>query len=306
MSLENLIGSLEDTAIEGVAGITWFDKKIYVIFLKHNTLFVFSDESPFKEFQKLRVKIPNMVCPSDMVVCNTGKSSFIIISDTHTRCQCLWKIILQNEASERVLPEHVATDGQPYTLSVMSSGHLLVVTKNINRDGATIDWCLDKYWQNLTRIERIKPDFMSNVGRIIHAVEISDKTIIVLWQEQDVNSYRIDEITHNDFNTWKLISSYVIPTNIRNYSPEHLSVIRNDLNNIRLLVADDGGRRVFQINISKGSMLQILPKEMNLESPLRLCFLPESFKLIVAQSRAKRYVRDKRSLVIFNLFNELT
>ena len=70
-----------------------------------------------------------------------------------------------------------------------------------------------------------------------------------------------------------------------------------------LLTMADAG--FSEMNISDCSILQILPESTEnkqLVTPLRLCYLSETKKLIVTQSHASRgYKRDQRSLIIFDL-----
>ena len=96
ISFETLIKErLDGAAIEGVAGVAWFDGKIFIVFFELKKLFVFSDKVPFdelKDAEKLIVDEYEMEKPFDMVASERSRALFI--SDTYH--QCLWKINLQN------------------------------------------------------------------------------------------------------------------------------------------------------------------------------------------------------------------
>ena len=303
-SFETLIGErFAGAAIEGVSGVAWFNGKIYIVFFEQKKLFVFSDKVPFDELKDAeKLIIDKMEFPFDMVASERSKALFI--SDSDTRHQCLWKINLRNtpEISQNDVEEfEVQPLGKPYTLSIMPSGDLLVIVKYVDVNGTR--WCLNVYNpENVMQIRRIEPGYMLNVDRIVHAVQISEniEDIIVSWKELDSESYRIDRITI----TGEFKSRYSLPANIQSFKPEYLSVDRDDVDNIIVFIADDGKSQVFRVNISDCSILQILPVNTvnkKLLTPLRLCYLSESKKLIVTQSRAIGYGRDQRSLIIFDL-----
>ena len=102
-----------DDEINGVAGMAWFENKIYVICYQSDRIHVLSDESPYDELIEETIEIEDMKEPMDMAVSKINKSIFI--SDWKNRC--LWKLqILDNTVGQWQL------DGLPYGLSTTFCG----------------------------------------------------------------------------------------------------------------------------------------------------------------------------------------
>ena len=308
-----LMGNIKLKNEPGVAGITWFENKIYLICYRSRKIRVFSDRVPFDELESEEMELKELIEPLGMVSSSIGRALFI------GEMGRIWKIqIPGNEISSWDV------DGRPVGLSITSSNQLLVTfqllkkhenqqipedvpkrssftstimsyisslvlyplvqysTKPSAHNADTVEeyfYFLAFYLSDGTRIKLVC--LPKETKEVSHAVQLSATSVIISYSNKTSPSvFLISELSVDEGYVIRTFDLRLVETiQLKNWWPFNLSI---DVENKQIFVADFLHSRIFFLSSHLNESQMILNEEqIEDDRPVRLCYVPERRELIV-------------------------
>ena len=262
-----------------VAGLSWFENKIYVICEKSTNIHVYPDNSPYEELQDEEIKITKkwhfrtkvIKSPKDMVASHVSRSIFI--SDSNG---CIWKVKMPSRLISRLV-----TDGIPSKLSISTADKLLTIVSRKN--------CLYLDVYRSTDFIRTKSfPLPTEVVLPSNVVQSSNGNFIISYEIRNSRSWMISELSNDGK---KIILSIQHPTlleiQMKHLHPHHLAIDERD----RILVADYLESRVLQYNSKLTDHTVLLDDDKHrINLPQRLCYVRSKQQLFVVHGWSPSYV----------------
>lgn len=238
-----------------VTGVAILQDSLYIVHRGQKQIVVYQATSPCRFLGKITLE--GLQDPRDVAVC--PKNSCLYISDAGHGC--VWKVevgtVLANK--DRKISCWVAKVGEPYTLSVISGGRVLMAqrpnTLRIYRaDGTTF------------RTFQIKGD----IGEPQHAVRTSKGTFIVSHGDKYDKKHRVCEVSAKgeiirSFGNRRGECEQTEMRLIRLNHPRHLAIDRSG----RVLVVDRKNERIIRLD-RKLCLIDVLRCPGDTDGPIRL------------------------------------
>ena len=238
-----------------VNGVTYSENKIYTLLQTPKSLRVYEDQEPFA-LQKI-INIDDVKNPEDLAYSN--RSNCLYITDGSETC--IWKFDLSNDR----LTKWLLQISEPYTLSVSTEGHVLILKESQ----------LELYGPDAYLLHRIQ--LSNEVRQPKHAIQTSTGDFIILHRMLSSSSdlWVVSKVSSDG----QVINRY-IPSDVweKFGQPCHLAYdsVRN-----RAFVVDlahkvtllDGDFRWSQILLSKDTH--------GINLPTRGSYSPQKFQLII-------------------------
>ena len=216
----------------GVAGLTCFENKIYVVGVEAQRVQVFASESPFTQLNDEEIEIKEMKLPCDIKASKPKRTIFIC----DISLSCLWSIQIPSRYVIRWKLDYI-----PFGLSINLSDELLVNTR-------TRPHSVNVYSSSDVKLLNTIP-MPTEITWLINAFQSSKGNLIILYKNKTDPLLLISELSVDGKDILKTfdISSFAdSEVNSDNWSPDGISLDNDD----NIFVIDSSGDRVFVVGSS--------------------------------------------------------
>lgn len=243
-----------DVSDRSVAGVAMLSNRLYLVCQGVNIVFVFGTDDPFPKLDE--INIPEVSWPWDICAC--AKTARLYVTDFLNACVWCFK------PEDGKVVRWLNGLAQPYTLSVMSDGRVLITRQGHPSTLDAVDSDASLLWTL---------DLPEEVEIPNHAIESSKGTYIVSYGGADTTTQGILELDEHG----KVLCSYP-EDGSKLDRPYHVTQDESG----RILVADYYNNRVIRLEQELGLDRVLVSQEKDgLNGPQRLLFLPESGFLFV-------------------------